>query len=173
MKASIELGKVHMPSVKIGTSKRPSNRQEFPGGFQTQPGPASYNQTFNLLRLTNPAFRFGTEKRDKTLHKMNNTTLTVEPGPGAYQHREVLGREGPKYAIPAATRSTSSLEREAIPGPGHYSNMREMNQSTSSLLPGVTIGTSKRNKTCLEEIPGPQSYKPDDGFTRHGSIHWA
>ena len=125
----------------------------------------------NFLRLTNPAFRFGTEKRDKTLHKINNTTLSaIEPGPGAYQHREPFGREGPKYGIPAATRSTSALEREHIPGPGHYNNTREMNQSTSSLLPGVTIGTSKRDNKGLDEIPGPQQYRPDDGLTRRGGI---
>ena len=171
LKASIDLGKVAIPSVKIGREKREENR------FNTQPGPQSYNQTFHILRTTNPSFRFGAEKRDKTLHKVNKSMLaSLEPGPGAYQHKELTGKEGPKYHIPSATRSQSSLERDSQPGPGHYNNSRELNSSLStSLLPGIKIGTSKRSSTkdLHDGQPGPSSYNPSTRYTLHNSIQWA
>ena len=98
-----------------------------------------------------PHFSFGKELRGDRGRPMT-------PGPGQYQHKVIIGKDGPKITM-SARPMTSKSEANLVPGPGQY------NSVTSNRLksPSYRIGTEKRDgfNKYMEFIPGPGQYTPD------------
>lgn len=95
----------------------------------------------------------------------------MTPGPGQYQYKSYVGKEGPKISM--SSRPKTSLGRGTEPGPGQY-NSSVVNRPTS---PSYKIGSSKRDGgyKFLADMPGPGQYSPTNQISskRPQSPHWS
>ena len=64
--------------------------------------------------------------------------VVTSPGPGAYNHRDVVGREGSKRSM-LGRRPESAPSTRGAPGPGAYSPSRQFSARQSARY---SIGTS-------------------------------
>ena len=99
---------------KIGSEKRvgPVSRT-FLG-----PGPGQYESKNNLSVNDMPKYGFGTQ--DKFFHnKQKERNLKTSPGPGAYEAKLLIGREGQKYSM-GDNKPTKGMALDTVPGPGTY-----------------------------------------------------
>jgi len=62
------------------------------------------------------------------------------PGPGAYNHKEVVGKDGPSKTM-SSRRPESARSFLNSPGPGQYTPRREFSAKKS---PQFSIGNQKR-----------------------------
>ena len=132
-----------VPSSIFGHEKKlqAANREKFPG-------PGKYKCNIDTTNIKHPNYSFGREKRKTDL--INDT-----PGPGSYQHKEYVGKEGKKISMALKYKSKSM---EYIPGPGQYSSHNCT--SIFKKLPDIKIGKDKRFSTSnlFEDQPGPGQY---------------
>lgn len=153
------------------------------------PGPGRYQpSTVDLIsRNDAPKYGFGTSTRADigggmggNIHQ-SKRTLSVDgkesatrlkplnPGPGAYEIKGILGTEGPKRSL--AARFKIDLDAKELgmkPGPGAYTPVVNLAVKAS---PNYKIGTSLREKYYLKdkykhELPPPNIYNPNFEKTR-------
>ena len=84
----------------------------------------------------------------------------MSPGPGTYNHRDVVGKEGSKRSM-LGRRPESAPATRRGPGPGAYSPQRE---TSAKRVPHYSIGTSQRDATLGQKhrlgTPAPNHYSP-------------
>ena len=61
-----------------------------------KPGPGAYQDSSSTVLRRNPNYGFGKEGRNGPVLKSNSV------GPGSYEHKEVVGRDGPKSSMHSA-----------------------------------------------------------------------
>ena len=114
------------------------------------PGPGNYEYNKNTIKVKNPKYSFGKEDRKNSYKK-------ISPGPGAYNHKEFVGKEGPKVSI--SKRFKYFQDMNDI-GPGQY-NHTDLNFYKRK-SPTIKIGKDKRFSTLLIKdalnTPGPGKY---------------
>jgi len=101
------------PHFSFGTEKRPAlgrNKDQL-----NIPGPASYNSHHhdNSVLKAAPAFGIGTSSRDNSAEKKK-----VVPGPGTYEAKAVVGKDGPARSFGLKTQSAFQSNSRNVPGPG-------------------------------------------------------
>ena len=123
--------------------------------IRLSPGPANYKYNKDIIKIRNPKYSFGKEERK---NKENSS-----PGPGAYNHKEFVGKEGQKISI---SEKFKHIYREINDlGPGQY-NRTDLNFYKPK-TPSVKIGKSKRFKFSKEILlsPGPAKYNNINSIT--------
>ena len=112
------------------------------------PGPGNYKFSKDAIKIRNPQYSFGKEDR-------KNSDKTLSPGPGAYNHKDYIGKEGQKITIP---KSLKHLEDINDVGPGQY-NHTDLNFYKPK-SPSIKIGKRKRFSISKESLytPGPGRY---------------
>lgn len=93
--------------------------------------------THHPIKSDAPNFKFGTSSRDNVA----SIGRVVSPGPGAYNHKEVVGKEGSRRSM-LGRRPDSAPASRQTPGPAHYSPKREFSAKRN---PQFSIGTSIRD----------------------------
>jgi|LauGreDrversion4_2_1035121.scaffolds.fasta_scaffold222718_2 hypothetical protein len=94
----------------------------------------------------------------------------MTPGPGQYQYKEYVGKDGPKITM--SSRPQTSLVKSSDPGPGHYNS----NLVSRPTTPSYKIGTAKRDGgfKFMYDMPGPGQYSPTDNISkRPKSPYWS
>ena len=87
------------------------------------------------MKRTAPRYGFGTEKRPEVGRK------TLSPAPGAYEPKEVMGKEGTQKSMsPKLSIDYKVKNDKLVPGPGSY----EFHLKAMKTAPNYGIGTSKR-----------------------------
>lgn len=136
-----------VPSSIFGHEKRNELNDS---STKLSPGPGRYEYNADVVNTRHPQYSFGREGR---LTKNSNDT----PGPGTYQHKEYLGKEGSKISMSIKLKSSASTEN--VPGPGRYEiNNKDL---VFNKLPAIKIGTAKRFSTLNSSMtngPGPGAY---------------
>lgn len=100
---------------KIGTDSRrgAESKSNYLG-----PGPGTYDSKINLDSNYAPKFGFGTaEKFFDSKQKIK--VLQAAPGPGSYESRKVIGKEGKSYTM-GDNKPTKAIKLDTTPGPGTY-----------------------------------------------------
>ena len=100
---------------RIGTERRvgPISKANYLG-----PGPGQYESKNNLSVNDMPKFGFGTQ--DKFFSdKQKERKLRASPGPGAYEPKKLIGKEGHKYSM-GDNKPTKPMTADPVPGPGAY-----------------------------------------------------
>lgn len=147
-KVDSDLLKTH--SYKFGSEQK---HKDPTFTYLKNPGPGNYD--FDRSKVTNaaPKFSFGKENRGTESELRPKT-----PGPGTYEAKPIMGKDGPKLSM-SFYRPISSVPNINNPGPGAYQpNLRNKHKS-----PEYKIGTSKREIVDKEtrQKPGPGQYHPD------------
>ncbi len=106
-----------IPGSKIGTSQRDDDIKRAQRAGSPGPGTYRYDTTIShsALKQDAPKFGFGTADRNKMMGVGRN----MSPGPGAYNHKDVIGVEGQKRSL-TARRPDSAPSFKSNPGPGQY-----------------------------------------------------
>ena len=112
------------------------------------PGPGNYKLSKDAIKKRNPQYSFGREER-KNLEK------TLSPGPGAYNHKDYVGKEGQKISI---SKKFMKFDDINDVGPGHY-NHTDLNFYKPK-SPSYQIGKYKRFIISNDSLltPGPGNY---------------
>lgn len=95
----------------------------------------------------------------------------MTPGPGQYQYKQYVGKDGPKITI-SSRPNTSGGSRSFVPGPGQYN----ANLSNKNKSPSYRIGSAKRDGgfEYLMNNPGPAQYSPNHNVSnRPKSPAWS
>lgn len=104
---------INIPGSKIGRSQRSGDLRP------KSPGPGAYNGMTTLAHCATkqdaPRYGFGTGNREKIAAFGN----VFSPGPGAYNHKEITGKDGPAKTM-VARRPESARSFVNNPGPGSY-----------------------------------------------------
>lgn len=85
----------------------------------------------------------------------------MTPGPGQYQARAYIGKDGPKISM-SSKHNELANDAKFVPGPGQY------NQTSSNYYrpksPSYKIGTAQRKglNNFMEANPGPGQYAPQN-----------
>ena len=120
------------------------------------PGPGRYNCNGNAIKVNYPKFSFGKEERKSAIKSMNEDI----PGPGSYNHKEFIGKEGLKISIsPKLEFDNYNDNYNNKVGPGKY-NKTDLNFYKHK-SPSTKIGKFKRfsySTTDLFSTPGPGKY---------------
>lgn len=147
---------LYIPSYIFGKEKRLSPTTS---PFEMRPGPGKYKYSEDAIRIRNPQYSFGKEKR-KSL-KNNNID---NPGPGSYNHKEYLGKEGLRISMsPKCEIRNNNLIKL---GPGQY-NRTDLN-FYKPRAPGTKMGKLKRFSLSCNDIfntPGPGKYNYMNSIT--------
>ena len=135
-----------VPSSIFGHEKRLDK-----GNKINSPGPGKYDGDINTTNVKHPNYSFGKEKR--ITDKINDN-----PGPGSYEHKEYVGKEGKKLSMGLKVKSKSMAN---MPGPGQYNTGNY--DPVLRKLPDIKIGTEKRfsSSNIFAENPGPGQYNND------------
>ena len=122
--------------------------------FGKIPGPENYDYNEDGIRIHFPRFSFGKEKRKSITNKYNDN-----PGPGSYNHKEYLGKEGLRISLsPRCEIKNNKLNKL---GQGQY-NKTDLNFYKPK-TPSTKFGKLKRFSLFSpdifnNEIPGPGKY---------------
>lgn len=103
----------HQASTKFGHENRFNGSPLKKGGV---PGPGQYTfDNLERIKQATPNVKFGSSSRSPS----NGRPTT--PGPGSYNHKGVIGKDGPSKSM-GLKPSVEVLEKEAarVPGPGAY-----------------------------------------------------
>lgn len=154
---------LQVPCYKFGTEKKD-------GLDLTQaknvPGPGNYEYNAEAVNKSQPKFSFGKELRGD--NRKNET-----PGPGQYQCRQYVGKEGPMISMSQKFGEVQN-ESKYVPGPGQYNNSNVNYYRPKS--PSYKIGTAQRQDLYkfLEGNPGPGQYGVNNStnFTRPKTPSW-
>ena len=105
----------NIPGSKIGTSQRDDDFKKAARVGSPGPGTYRYDHTIahSALKLDAPKYGFGTADKNK----LNGVGENVSPGPGAYNHKLIVGVEGQKRSL-SARRPESAASYRSNPGPG-------------------------------------------------------
>lgn len=152
----------NIPGSKIGTGLRNDELRQIIR--QGSPGPAHYNTGSTLSHHATiqdaPCYGFGTESRDR----LAGLGSACSPGPGAYNHRNVVGYEGSKVSMHGGRPMTASCQS---PGPGAYTPHRE---SSAKQRPQYSIGKESRDGGLglkhQRYTPAPGMYSPSSATLR-------
>ena len=141
-----------MPCYIFGKEKR--NIFSTNSSSERIPGPI-YNFNEDAIRINNPKFSFGKEER-KTINIKNKIKI---PGPGAYNHKEYLGKEGLKISFSPRYEIRNNNFNKL--GPGQY-NKTDLNFYKPK-SPSTKMGKLKRfslssNDIFSNDTPGPGKY---------------
>ena len=152
-----------MPSYLFGKEKR--ENQTVKNKIYI-PGPGSYNLNKEGVLTRNPKYSFGAKLKGRNYN-------TLSPGPGAYNLKPLIGREGIKSSIGLKLNKTIDQEKNT-PGPGAY---RESKINFYKKKPPYTkLGKSKRLLEFLKinTNPGPGQYSSLEGekYTKNKSPSW-
>lgn len=140
-----------IPSFIFGKEKRILSSFS---SMELLPGPGKYNYNEDAIRIHSPRFSFGKEERKSI--KLENKD---NPGPGTYNHKEYLGKEGLKISLsPRCEIKNYRLNRV---GPGQY-NRTDLNFYKPK-TPSTKFGKYKRfslssSDIFNDDIPGPGKY---------------
>jgi len=118
------------------------------------PGPGRYNCNGNAIKINYPQFSFGKEDRKSTIKSLNEEI----PGPGTYNHKEYIGKEGLKISISPKLDIENYNDNNRV-GPGKY-NKTDLNFYKPK-SPSTKIGKFKRfslSSSNLFDTPGPGKY---------------
>ena len=147
---------LYIPSYIFGKEKRISSTLS---PSEVGPGPGNYKYCEDAIRLHYPHYSFMKERR-KTLQKSNADT----PGPGTYNHKEYLGKEGLKISLsPRLLLKNKNLNSI---GPGQY-NRTDLN-FYKPRSPTTKMGKFKRfSLSCYDlfSTPGPGRYNYMNSIT--------
>ena len=111
---------------KIGASLDKTERDKIGGIVSSNPtqkivpGPGNYDPFTDSLisRNASPKFGFGTSVRSATSEHTSRNKTTV-PGPGEYEFKQIIGRDGPRNTIAARfLLDMQAKECSVKPGPG-------------------------------------------------------
>ena len=152
-----------MPSYLFGKEKR---ENETVKNKLYVPGPGTYSQNKESVLIRNPKYTFGSKLKGKNYH-------TLAPGPGAYDFKPLIGKEGTKITIGLKLNKTIDQEKNT-PGPGAY---RESKINFYKEKPPYTkLGKSKRLLELLKinTNPGPGQYSSleSKNYTQAKSPSW-
>ena len=139
-----------IPSYLFGKEKRDD---EIVKARKKNPGPGKYEYNADPIRIHNPNYSFGTQKKNR-----NYSTFT--PGPGTYNYKEFIGKEAPKKTI--GIKNNYSASDLITPGPGHYKQINANNYLHKNS--NTKIGKAKRITDLNDlrnENPGPGQYNDD------------
>lgn len=144
----------------MGTGKRPDIASE--KNKHNIPGPGNYQAVDDSpLKKAAPKYGFGTSKREDSPGPKG-----VNVGPGAYELKPMIGKEGTQISISPKLNSTlMDKDSRNKPGPGTY----EFTTTTLKNMPQYKIGTSKRSGSIPKDrllSPDPGVYEPRVEFTR-------
>lgn len=141
-----------VPSYKFGNDKKRGLEYE---GSKYVPGPGNYEYNADLLHEKHPKFSFGKEARGDSMRQRT-------PGPGQYDYKHFIGKEGPKITMSAKfNNGPADGDTRYVPGPGQYNDINTNKYRPKT--PAYKIGTAKRKglyNSC--ENPGPGQYRPDN-----------
>ena len=141
-----------IPSYLFGRQKR---EDELVKSKKIIPGPGKYEYTKDHILLRHPKYSFGTTKKSRNYS-------SISPGPGAYSHKEFMGKDGPKKTI-GIKYNYRQFDGINTPGPGHYKESNMDNYLNKA--PIMKIGKSKRVNQLLNNPtnpnPGPGQYNDD------------
>ena len=144
--------KAKAPVISIGKQQREHLTKE----QLSKPGPGAYEVNPNLKGANEPRYKFGTSMRGSAFQNPN-------PGPGAYEFRQPIGKTAPKYHMGLKTQLRPG--GEFVPGPGAYDPAIDK-YSVKRAAPKVGMGTAKRSGLyAASETPGPGNYwnRPQSG----------
>ena len=148
---------LYIPSYIFGKEKRISS---ILSPFEIGPGPGNYKFSEDAIRLRYPHYSFMKEKR-KSFKKNNVDT----PGPGTYNHKEYLGKEGLKISLSPKIILKNKNINEL--GPGQYNRTDLDFYKPKS--PTTKIGKNRRfsSLSCsdLFSTPGPGRYNYMNSLT--------
>jgi len=141
-----------VPSYKFGHEEKKGLEY---GNSRYVPGPGNYEYNADVLYEKHPKFSFGKEVRGNSVGNKN-------PGPGQYEHKGYIGKEGPRITMSAKfDGNLAHGDKRYVPGPGQY-NETNINKYKSK-TPAYRIGTAKR-KGLYNSVdnPGPGQYGPEN-----------
>lgn len=132
------------------------------------PGPGAYQETLDFGYNSQEGVRRGYTMRPKT----NMWTKQVPvPGPGNYEHRQLIGT---KYSGPAKTMSailnTSHFSVAGrTPGPGRY--LEEQQGTLTRRAPSYSMRPKTEHiKAGFRDTPGPGAYDSNTSFNSSSSL---
>lgn len=82
------------------------------------PGPGAYEDKYKAKTRNAPNSVFGSANRDK--NTFYDSMAKFNPGPGAYDQRNVVGEEGKSVTMSPRRPDTSPQRGKDTPGPGAY-----------------------------------------------------
>ena len=140
------------PSYLFGKQRR---EDEIVKRKKLIPGPGKYEYTKDHILLNNPKYSFGLTKKSRNYS-------SISPGPGAYNYKEFIGKEGPKKSM-GIKYNYRKFDGVDTPGPGHYNKSKI--EYYLKKIPNIKIGKSKRKNDLLNNPtnsnPGPGQYNAD------------
>jgi hypothetical protein len=89
-------------------------------------------------------------------------------GPGSYNSRSFIGKEGHQISMGAKTNSYINKDSRNLPGPATYDSC-EKAKSVLKSMPSYKIGNATRENSIARERninPDSATYNPSDTFTR-------
>ena len=157
------------PSYKIGNEKR--KNLEINYSALKNPGPDKYNPYNKDISSTTPKWTFSKTERfaNKKPKSAFIRRLNV-PGPGSYEMKTYVGKEGPHYTFNKVIynhtdASDESMLKKIIDYPSPFSYLK--NRIYTPDTPIYTMSKLSREKTAtssdkyLLTTPGPQKYHPN------------
>ena len=151
-----------MPSYLFGKEKR--ENQNVKDKIYV-PGPGSYNSNKDKILIRNPIYTFGARLKGRNYH-------TLTPGPGAYNFKPLIGREGVKSTMGLKLNKTIAQGKNT-PGPGAYRESKI--NFYKKKPPYAKLGKSKRSEIVkINTNPGPGQYSfiESEKYTKIKSPSW-
>jgi len=128
------------------------------------PGPSqSVSIAKDAANNKGPKYTFGSEPRDKGYMRAKSAH---PPGPGDYNHRNVVGKDGPGYSMPGRRKDVRVLPGKDGRGPGAYNSMHSAVKRNGS---AYTMGKTSKSRVpdVYGHTPGPNQYNPDDAVGKN------
>lgn len=126
--------------------------------YNKNPGPGTYDTTALDRYYGSSSSKlavFGTQQRNtiQSFHTKNSKTIVQEPGPGAYDYNNGVGKvknvASTKFGTAERVKNSSKL---LSPGPGQYTQLHQYGQ-------GGLKFTGRPATTKANDGPGPASYE--------------
>ena len=152
-----------MPSYLFGKEKR---ENETVKNKRFIPGPGAYNQNKEFVLIRNPKYTFGSKLKPRNFE-------TLAPGPGTYNYKSLMGKEGTKITIGLKLNNTIDQGKNT-PGPGAYRESKI--NFYKKKPPYAKLGKSKRLLEILKintnPGPGHYSYLESEKLVKVKSPSW-
>ncbi|CAI2370326.1 unnamed protein product [Moneuplotes crassus] len=148
------------------------------------PDAGEYNvkNSFNSRSASLPSFSFGGSskeyKKAEMTYKVDDPDTSI-PGPGTYNPKGMLGREGWKITMGIGNKNPVdhlNRTRNFVPGPGHYGTKEDINPNgiyhTSKFANIRSLpyqGSGRRFKDIKNDVPPPGKYDPKQNYFIQGS----
>ena len=113
-----------------------------------------------------PKYSFGSEARDKGY--ISRAKSAHPPGPGDYNHKHIVGGDGPGYSMPGRRPDVRVLPGKEGRGPGSYnSNHSAVKRNGSQYSMGKT--QKGHVPDVYGHTPAPNQYDPNDAVGKNKS----